>query len=275
MNLSAVKYFTTRRIAGPYGINLVRIGVSVLIFWIIYLLQKKKTNIERKDTGKLFLCALTALAINQMLFMKGLSYTYSIHASLLLLITPIMITFIAAWMLKEKLTLYKISGLCLGIAGAVVLVSSRENSGTGLNILIGDLMIVGSTMAYTVYFILVKPLMKKYPFMDVMRWIFTIGLFMILPLCWHEFSVISWHTFSGEEYLIMFIIVVPGTFLAYVFNVYGIKILSASTAGAYIYAQPVFAVLIAICFLKEPLQLYKIAAGILIIAGVYLANKKT
>lgn len=230
---------------------------------------------DKKDIWKFLLCALTALAVNQMLFMKGLSYTYSIHASLLLLITPIMITFIAGWMLREKITVLKIVGLCLGISGAIILVTSHGNSGNGSDFIKGDLMIVGSTMAYTFYFILVKPLMQKYPFMDVMRWVFTIGLFLILPMCWNEFEAIEWQKFSGLEYLLMFIIVVPGTFMAYVFNVYGIKILSASTAGSYIYLQPVFAVLIAVFFLKEPLEFYKIAAALLIFAGVYLANTKS
>jgi drug/metabolite transporter (DMT)-like permease len=72
----------------------------------------------------------------------------------------------------------------------------------------------------------------------------------------------------------MFIVVIPGTFLAYIFNVYGIKVLGASVAGAYIYSQPVFAVLIATLYLKENLEVYKIVAAVLIFSGVYLANKK-
>ncbi len=64
-------------------------------------------------------------------------------------------------------------------------------------------------------------------------------------------------------------------FLAYVFNAYGIKELSASVAGAYIYSQPVFAVAIAMIFLKEELSLIKLVAAILIFAGVFLSNKKS
>ncbi len=65
-----------------------------------------------------------------------------------------------------------------------------------------------------------------------------------------------------------------GTFLAYLFNVYGIKTLGASIAGAYIYSQPVFAVTIATLFLKEDFEPYKIIAAALIFAGVYFANKQ-
>ena len=62
--------------------------------------------------------------------------------------------------------------------------------------------------------------------------------------------------------------------MAYIFNAYGIKKLSASVAGAYIYSQPVFAVAIAMIFLKEHLSLYKMFAGVMIFAGVYLSNRK-
>jgi drug/metabolite transporter (DMT)-like permease len=55
--------------------------------------------------------------------------------------------------------------------------------------------------------------------------------------------------------------------------VYGIQKLSASKAGAYIYSQPVFAVVIAVIFLKESLSIYKIIAGVLIFAGVFLSKK--
>ena len=69
-------------------------------------------------------------------------------------------------------------------------------------------------------------------------------------------------------------IVIPGTFLAYVFNVYGIQKLNASMAGAYIYSQPVFAVMIAMIFLKGKNYHFKIIAASLIFGGVYLSNKK-
>ena len=274
INVSAIKYFTSRGFTGPFGLNIIRIGVSVILFWLLYPGKKEKNKLKRKDLFRFMLCALTALAINQMLFMKGVSYTFPIHASLLLLITPILITFIAAWILKEMLTTSKIIGLLLGVAGACILILSRSTGNTnGDNILLGDLLVILSTISYTIYFILVKPLMQKYTSMEVMRWVFTFGFIMIIPIGWKEFTQIPWTVFSLSDYILLSIIVIPGTFLAYIYNAYGIKILNASTAGAYIYSQPVFSIIIATTFLKEDLELYKIIAGIIIFSGVYLANK--
>lgn len=275
INVSAIKYLTTQGFTGPYGLNVMRSGICVVLFWILFLISSEKKRIDKKYIVRFLLCAFTALAGNQMLFMKGVSLTYPIHASLLLLVTPILITFIAAWILKEMITLTKLIGLFLGVAGACILIMSGKNTAKGNDILLGDVLVIMSTVLYTIYFILVKPLMEKYSTMNVMRWIFTFGFFMIVPLGWNEFGQIPWNQFSFYEYLLLFVIVVPGTFLAYILNAYGIKKLSASTAGAYIYLQPVFAVIIATIFLKESLELYKIIAGIVIFSGVYLANRQS
>jgi drug/metabolite transporter (DMT)-like permease len=274
INYSAIKYFTSHHYAGPFGINIIRIGISLTLFWILFLFKRPENKIEKKDIGTFLLCALTAIALNQMLFIKGLSFTFPIHAALLTLITPILITIIAAHVLKEKITFTKTFGLLLGVLGAVLLISTREVSSPGENALVGDILVILSALAYTFYFILVKPLMNKYSSIQVIRWIFTIGFIITLPFSFTEFSDISWQIFTLKDWLILFVIVVPGTFLAYIFNVYGIQKLSASKAGAYIYSQPVFAVAIAMIFLKEGLSWYKIIAAILIFAGVFLSNKK-
>ena len=222
----------------------------------------------------LLLCAVTAIALNQILFIKGLSLTFSIHASLLTLLTPILITIFADRILGEKLTIAKAAGLLMGASGAILLISSREPVAPGDNIILGDSLVLFSSLAYTFYFILVKPLAKKYSAVFVMRWVFTFGFFLTLPLCTREFLQITWNIFTRKDWLFLFLITVPGTFLAYIFNAYGIKKLSASVAGAYIYSQPVFAVAIAMIFLKEQLSFYKLIAGTLIFAGVYLSNRK-
>lgn len=274
INISAIKFLTTKGFAGPYGLNVVRSGICALLFWLLFLTAREKKKIDKKEIVRFLLCAFSALAANQMLFMKGVSLTYPIHASLLLLITPILITFIAAWALKEMITISKILGLLLGITGACILILSGDSISKGNNILLGDILVIMSTFLYTIYFILIKPLMQKYSTMYVMRWVFTFGFIMIIPLGLNEFTQIPWGQYTFNEYLILFMIVIPGTFLAYIFNAYGIKKLSASTAGTYIYSQPVFSVLIATVFLNETLELYKIIAGVIIFSGVYLANKQ-
>jgi drug/metabolite transporter (DMT)-like permease len=273
INLSAAKHLTNLQLAKPFGLNVVRVGVSVILFWLLYILKPVKVNIEKQDRVRLVWCGITGIAINQLLFLKGLSLTYPIHASLLMLTTPILIVFIASWVLKEKTGFFKFTGLALGIAGAAVLILSKTNIANNNNVILGDTLIIINAISYTVYFILVKPLMLKYNAIVIIRWVFTIGLVFVLPFGWVEFTEIRWPNFTSIDFTSMALVVFTGTFLAYLFNVYGIKVLGASAAGFYIYTQPFFATIIAMFFLKETLELYKIIAGVLIFTGVYFATK--
>lgn len=275
INFTAIKYLINHELVKPFGLNLIRVGVTAILLWVFFIFKPLKTRIQKKDLPRFFLCALTGIAINQLLFIKGLSLTYSIHASLLMLTTPILITFIAAWLLKEKINLFKVAGLILGIAGAVILIAARGQSANASSVLWGDILILINAVSYTIYFILVKPLMQHYQPIVVIRMIFTMGFFMILPFCWNEFREIPWQSYALKEYAVLSLIVIGGTFLAYLLNVYGIKMLGASVAGSYIYSQPVFATVIAVIFLGEALELYKIIAALFIFAGVYMANKNT
>ena len=275
INYTAVKYLINAHLVKPFGLNLVRVGITAVLLWIIFLFKKQKNIILKKDAGRFALCALTGIAINQLLFIKGLSLTYSIHASLLMLTTPILITLIAAWFLKEKLNNYKIAGLVFGILGAAILISAGNSGGNAKDVLCGDVLIIINAISYTIYFVLVKPLMKEYNPVTVIRIIFTFGFFMIIPFCWNEFQQVPWQLYDLTAYILLALIVFGGTFLAYLFNVYGIKILGASMAGTYIYSQPVFAATIAMIFLGEQLAMYKIIAAVFIFTGVYLANKRT
>lgn len=273
INFTAIKYIINEGFAKPFAINIVRVGVSSILLWLLIFLKPVKTIIQKRDIGRFVLCALLGVAINQLLFVKGLSLTWSIHASLLMLSTPILITIIAAWILKEKLTSIKILGLLSGIVGAAILVSSRENAGNPTEVLVGDMMILANAIAYTIYFVLVKPLMKTYDPIAIIRVIFTMGFFMMLPFCWQEFREVQWNSYTPLAWLNFGIVVLLGTFLAYLFNVYGIKILGAATAGNYIYSQPFFAATIAIFILGESVSMVKVVAAIFIFAGVYLSNK--
>lgn len=274
INYTAIKYIINGGFIKPFGLNIIRIAVTSILLWGLYFFSTKKTIIHKKDYGRLLLCSLTGIAINQLLFIKGLSLTYSIHASLLMLTTPILITIVAAWVLKEKITIFKLMGLVLGVTGALVLLLNKEKNGNPTDVFLGDIFIILNAISYAAYFVLVKPLMKIYDPIDIIRILFTIGFIVTLPFCYTEFREIHLEIYSVKEFILLALIIFGGTFCAYLFNIYGIKILGASVAGAYIYLQLIFATTIAIIFLGEELALYKLLAGALIFAGVYLANKQ-
>ncbi len=220
------------------------------------------------------LCSITGVVINQVLFIKGLSMTLSIHAALLTLVTPIFITVVAAWMGTERMTIWKTIGLTCGVMGSVVLVMDRNHSGSAEEVFWGDVLIIINAISYTLYFVFVKPLMSAYKPIHVTRWVFTFGLIFLTPIAWTDFSSISWTALSPLDYVATGFVAIGATFLAYLFNIYGISRLGSSITGAYIYTQPIFAAMIAITFLGEVLTPVKIIAAGLIAGGVYLVNRK-
>lgn len=269
INFSLVKFISPSRV-GPYGLNILRVGISLLLFWLLWTAGKTPAGIQRKHIPRFILCGLTGVAINQMLFIKGLTLTSTIHASLLMLCTPLLITLLAFWVLRENLTWGKGAGLLLGISGATLLILHKEPQGTAsLN---GDLLIVLNAIAYTGYFILVKPLMQVYHPLHIIRWVFTFGFLLILPVGWPQFAAVRWEDFDLAAFAALTTVVIGGTFLAYSFNIYGIRHLGAAVTGSYIYTQPIFATLIAVIFLGEAFTWQKILSGLLIFSGVFLVS---
>lgn len=201
--------------------------------------------------------------------------TLSIHASLLILVTPIFITGIAAWIGTEKLSFLKIAGLVTGVGGAVLLALNRDHSSNSDDILWGDIFIIINAISYAFYFVLVKPLMVEYNPVHVVRWVFTLALVFVIPIGWAELAAVDWKNSIWQEIASVAFIVIGATFFAYLFNLYGIHRLGASITGTYIYTQPVFAAIIAVFILGETFTLVKMVAALLIVSGVYLVSKKS
>lgn len=272
-NYAIVKYITPSFLH-PFALNVVRILVSLALFWFLFLFKPAKVKIQKKHIPRFLLCALTGVVINQIFFIKGVSLTTPIHSALLSLATPIFITIIAAWLLREGFTWIKFMGLVLGIGGAAMLILLKDSSHTSNNILLGDLMVLINAISYSFYLVLVRPLMKTYSGIQVLRWIFTFGSVVILPFGIQQFLSTNWVAFDLSHWIALGCVAVGATFLAYLLNVYGISVIGASATGTYIYTQPVFAAVIAIIFAGEHFSWVKLTAAILIFTGVYLANIK-
>jgi drug/metabolite transporter (DMT)-like permease len=259
----------------PRAFIILRVGITAILFWISYVMGPTfKTTIHKQDWPRLILCGLLGVAINQVLFFSGLALTSPIHGSLMMLSTPILVTFIAAFLNKEAITTFKISGLSLGVIGALILILSRHAEHTGSNIILGDILILLNATSYAFYLVLVKPLMHKYRPIIVIRWIFLIGFVCVLPLGYTELLAINWPILQPQHWYAIAFIIIGVTFCTYLWNIYAINILGSSIAGAYIYLQPIFAAVVAIVIMHENITWQKIIASLLIFSGVWLVNKK-
>ena len=274
ISYSVVKYLSPG-VMHPYALNAVRILVSLVFFWGLFALKPGRAGIDRKDIPRFIGCAITGAMINQLMFIKGVSLTTPIHSSLLSLCTPIFITFIAAWLIKEMLSWLKILGLVFGVSGSLLLILTKEQQTVaGSNIILGDIMVMINAISYAFYLVMVRPLMAKYSAIHVLRWVFTFGTVLILPFTLGDFVATDWAAFGLGHWVALTFIAIGATCLAYLFNVYGISVIGPSATGTYIYTQPIFAAIIAILFAGEHVSWIKLLAAACIFTGVFLANYK-
>lgn len=260
----------------PFAFILMRATTGFILFQLVHHLFIKE-KVERQDIGRLFLCGLFGIAINQMAFFKGLNWTTPINASLIMTVTPIIVLMVSAIMLGERITMRKILGIGIGAAGAIFLIlygKSAVNT-PGSRQLLGDFFILVNATSYGIYLVLVKSLMNKYHPMTIMKWVFSFGLCFVLPFSVGEFSQIDWATFSPAIWMAVAYVLLFVTFFAYFFNVSALKALDASVASSYIYLQPFLATLIALLAGKDSLSSVKIFAGVLIFIGVYLVSSQS
>lgn len=262
------------RLIEPLGFIFIRAGATAILFWLSWFLGKKyRATIQKKDWPVLIAGGLFGVAANQMLFFMGLNLTMPIHASLVVMSTPLLITVVALLVLKERIGGNKLLGLLLGISGAVILMmGGREISTSGTNTALGDLFVFLNSASYAVYLVIIKPMMQRYRAIIVIRWVFLFGFAFVIPFGWQQFATIPWQQFTLPDFGALAFTVIGVTFLTYLWNIYALGHLSAATAGAYMYLQPLFAGIISVIFMGEQVTLTKIFAALLIFTGVYLVN---
>ena len=257
----------------PFGFIMLRALTAFVFFFFLHLFVIKE-KVEKKDFGLLALCGLFGVAINQLMFFKGLNWTTPINASLIMTTTPMLVLVASALLLGERITVRKLIGIGLGATGAILLILYGQSMESRENGLLGDLFIFINASSYGVYLVLVKSLMKKYNPMTVMRWVFTFGLIYVIPFGIGDVRQIEWSTFSTNIWLAVAYVLICVTIFAYLFNAIALKIVNPTIVGIYIYSQPLLATLIALFYAKDVLTIEKIGAGLLIFIGVYLVSSK-
>lgn len=255
----------------PFGFIVCRVVGALLLFWLVYSFSYEK--VKKKDLLLLATCGFFGVAANQLMFFYGLNITTPINAGIIMTSNPVLVLVASALILKNKITVRKLGGIALGITGALLILLFKADFSFGSKTIWGDLFIFLNAMSYGTYLVLAVPLMKKYKPITVITWVFTFGVIFVLPFGVNQFQEIAWETFSLSVWLKFGFVVIGTTFLAYLFNIYGLQKLNPSTVSTYIYLQPLLAAGFAIWLGQDTLDWNKIVAAILIFTGVYLVSR--
>ncbi|OIQ29927.1 MAG: EamA family transporter [Bacteroidetes bacterium MedPE-SWsnd-G2] len=257
----------------PFGFILIRVFGACCLFWIASLFGPKE-KIEPKDFKKIGFAAVFGVALNMLTFFKGLEYTTPIHASVIMVVVPIIVLLLSSYLLKEKITSLKIVGIILGFSGAIVLTAWGKPAQVGDNILLGNFLVLINAISYSIYLVIIKTLTNKYHPLTFIKWLFLFGLIMVLPFGYQEFNEVEWGEFNSYVWFSVAFVTIGATFLTYLLNPLALTQLRASTVSTFLYIQPVIAGAFAIFMGSDSLNVIKLIAAALIFAGVYLVSKK-
>lgn len=258
----------------PFGFIMLRVIGATLLFWAISFLGPKE-RIAKKDWVRVFLCSLFGMAINMLAFFKGLELSTPINSSVLVTTTPIMVTVLSAILIKEKIRVYRATGIGIGLIGAVFLVLyGQELRQDAPNIPLGNILFMVNSFFFGLYLITVKKLLERYHPFTLLKWLFLIGVFLNLPVALPDFLEVAWTDLPFEAIWRMAFVVIGTTFLTYLFNVFALTQLKATTVSAFVYVQPLIGILYAVLSGRDTLTGIKILAACLVLLGVYLVSKR-
>ncbi len=263
---TALRYFDGLTLA------VFRIEIAALIFLPIYFLRGKRSKLTRHDVWTLsylgwFLCA------NQVFFTVGLAYTTSGHSAMILAIGPILVLLLARAMKIEALTTGKIVGMALAFTGAAILAAENGFDLRRSPTLSGDLLTLLGTTCFTFYVVLSKRVASKYESMEMNAAnCFASGM-VLLPLTIFRAAHFDWRSVPWEGWAGLLYMAVISSVAAYTLFYWALRYMEASRVAAVNYFQPVGAILVAAIFLREVPTRYLLLGGVLILLGVYLAER--
>ena len=256
----------------PFAFITVRVGCGALFFGLYYFLIDREKIQDKRDYLDFAVCAFFGVALNMLAFFKGLSMTSAINASVLMLLSPIMVVIYTAIGTKSKIKSGVIAGILVSFVGAALLVNvgSFSLSGDGLK---GDLLIMLNASSFAFHLYYVARLLNKYKAITVTAFMFMIGFLFVLPVGYADFAAVEWSAFTGQAIFALVFVVIFVTILNYILNVWAVQHSTSTQVGSYIYLQPLLATLIAVGLSMDVLTWGKAGFGLLIVLGLWLVNR--
>lgn len=214
---------------------------------------------ERKKGMRLALVGGVLLGVNWFLFIYVVNQINVQSASFAYLICPIITTFLANILLKERLQKNQRIAVLISFAGCLVYFFSNAN-----NLLFA--LLVAAT--YSLYLISQK---SNVYFDKFNALVFQMVVIFILSLPYyitHGFTIPKEASFYGY----VFIIATAFTLVPLYLNLYALKGASASTVGIMIYINPIIAFLLAAFYYKEAINPLQFVSYFLILLSVIIFN---
>lgn len=224
----------------------------------------------------LFWTALTGVAVfNTFVYVAG-HYSPAINLALIgTTSSPVFAMLLAALFLKERIAPLRLGGMLVCFAGIILLLS--QGSWAVLrrfHFAAGDVWMLAGAFSFAVYTILVRRKPKSLQSISFLWIIFALGTLMLLPVyCWErqQYPPISWT--PGLVAVILYLGLGASVIAFLIWNL-AIGRLGAGPTAIFGNLIPLFSTLEAVLILGEPVKTIHLWSGLLILAGLIIANSK-
>ncbi|HMA40524.1 MAG TPA: DMT family transporter [Gemmatimonadales bacterium] len=254
----------------PLGVAVWRLGAgAVLLLLLALAVHGRRVIPARSDLGRFALAAWLGVGLNQAFFLEGLARSTPINATLVMCLIPVFTFGIAAAVRQEPFSGRRLAGVLIALAGLLPLLFEH-----GLHLGrygLGNLLMTGNALCYSAYLVVAKPLAPRYPPLVVIAWAYVLSLPLVPYFAWGEHLLPATGN-AGAWWALAYIVAFP-TVLAYLFNMFALARVRASTAAVYVYAQPLVAVFASGLVFGEQISGTMLLAAVGLFVGVWLVTR--
>ena len=273
INIIVCKDLTSSRLISPIALFGLRSLGAGLLFWLIsYFLPKEK--VDKKDFGKILMASLLGFFLTQVTFLMAIPDITPMDCSIVSSLSPIYTMFIAAYVLKEPITLRKAGGVAISFFGIIYLIMNSV-TGTGGTIetsWVGILLMIANSLSFSLYLGLFKPVITKYSVITFMKWIFLFATLFSFPWTVSELRTFDYSLLTSTYLSELAFLIICSTFITYFLIPLGQKRIRPTLVSMYSYVQPIIAIVISIWVGMDTLSWQKLLAAAMVFGGVVLVN---
>jgi drug/metabolite transporter (DMT)-like permease len=251
-----------------------RVAGATVVLVMLAQMTGNLSTIAAKDWPLLIVSSALGLVFNQWLFVKGLSLTTAINATLLSTSIPVSTLLVGMFLGTDRVTWRRMLGIGLAATGVMYLIGPARSEFAHAT-RIGDLLIVANSLCYGAYIAVSKDLLSRYSALTVITWIFIIGSVATIVPGVISLTQIDLRSVPLKVWVeVAYIILIP-TAITYYLNAWALARVPPSTVAVYIYLQPLIAFVAAPIILGEASGLRAIISTLLIFAGVFLVTRRS
>jgi drug/metabolite transporter (DMT)-like permease len=251
---------------GPGQLALLRFGMASVLL-ALYGVFAGLRRPALADVPALVLAGVVGITIYNAVLNYGLRTVPAATASFLVASTPIWTSLLAVVFLKERLNRIGWAGILVSFLGIALI--SRER-GHGLHFSPGAILIGLNAIAYAVYIILQKRLLRRFNALEFTTYSFWAGSLLLLPFGGGSLTALRTAA-PNATWALVFL----GIFPAAVANVAWAQAMAsvpASRISSFFYLMPVATVVIAWFWLAEIPTALEWVGGALALTGVLMVN---